>query len=220
MSEFHPLLPPQARQIIFIILPLMYLAGFIGLNIPATAPLFGMLTPFNLIASLILLLLFHTDWRASFGLYCLTAFGVGFLSEVLGVHTGLLFGEYSYGTVLGWKVAEVPLTIGTNWLMLTYLCGSVVDRLPLGTLIKVLLAAGLMTLLDVFIEPVAVQLGFWMWHTATIPLSNYLGWYGVSAVVFAAFYLLPFQKKNALAPWLLLLQFLFFGLNGFVHRLG
>ncbi len=220
MSDLHSLLPSKARLIVFIVLPLMYLAGFVGLNLPATAPLFRMLTPFNLISSLILLLLFHTDWRPTFGLYCLIAFGLGFLAEVLGVHTGLLFGDYSYGTVLGWKVAEVPLTIGTNWLMLTYLCGSVVDRLPMGTLGKVLLAAGLMTGLDVLIEPVAVDLGFWMWHTATIPLSNYLGWYGVSAVVFAAFYLLPFNKKNALAPLLLLLQFLFFGLNGFVHQLG
>jgi uncharacterized membrane protein len=198
----------------------MYLAGLIGLNLPVTAPLFRALTPFNLIASLILLLLFHTDWRASFGLYCLAAFGVGFLSEVLGVHTGLLFGEYSYGTVLGWKVAEVPLTIGTNWLMLTYLCGSVVDRVRAGVLGKVLLAAGLMTLLDVFIEPVAVDLGFWKWHTDIIPLSNYLGWYGVSAVVFTVYYLLPFQKKNALAPLLLLLQFLFFALNDFMLLLN
>ena len=131
--------------------------------------------------------------------FCLTAFGLGFLAEVLGVHTGLLFGNYSYGTVLGWKVAEVPLTIGTNWLMLSYPCGSVIDRLPVGTWVKIGLAAGLMTLLDVLIEPVAVQLGFWSWHTATIPLTNYLGWYGVSAVVFGAFYLLPFQKRNALA---------------------
>jgi hypothetical protein len=151
MSTPSPLLLPKLRRVVFIILPLMYLAGLIGLNLPVTAPLFRALTPFNLIASLILLLLFHTDWRASFGLYCLAAFGVGFLSEVLGVHTGLLFGEYSYGTVLGWKVAEVPLTIGTNWLMLTYLCGSVVDRVRAGVLGKVLLAAGLMTLLDVFI---------------------------------------------------------------------
>ncbi len=220
MPDLHPLLPPKARRVVFIVLPLMYLAGLIGLNLPATASLFQILTPFNLVASLLLLLLFHTDWRATFVLYCLIAFGLGFLAEVLGVHTGLLFGDYSYGTVLGWKVAEVPLTIGTNWLMLTYLCGSVVDRLPAGVFIKILLAAGLMTLLDVLIEPVAVQLGFWTWHTATIPLSNYLGWYGVSAVVFAAFYRLPFQKKNALAPLLLLLQFLFFGLNDFVHKVG
>ncbi|MPR33617.1 carotenoid biosynthesis protein [Cytophagaceae bacterium SJW1-29] len=198
----------------------MYLAGLIGLNVPATATLFELLTPFNLLASLGLLLLFHTDWRPAFGLYCIAAFSLGFLAEVLGVHTGLLFGEYSYGTVLGWKVAEVPLIIGTNWLMLTYLCGSVVDRLPLRVPLKVLLAAGLMTLLDVLIEPVAVHMGFWEWHTDTIPLSNYLGWYGVSAVVFLLFYLLPFRKTNLLAPLLLLLQFLFFGLNGVALLLG
>ena len=220
MQNYQPILSPPARRVVFIILPLMYLAGLIGLNLPATASLFEVLTPFNLIASLILLLLFHTDWRPAFGLFCLTAFGLGFLAEVLGVHTGLLFGNYSYGTVLGWKIAEVPLTIGTNWLMLSYLCGSVIDRLPVGTWVKIGLAAGLMTLLDVLIEPVAVQLGFWSWHTATIPLTNYLGWYGVSAVVFGAFYLLPFQKRNALAPLLLLLQFLFFGLNGLLHQLG
>lgn len=220
MQNQNSLLSPPARRVIFIILPLMYLAGLIGLNLPATASLFEVLTPFNLIASLILLLLFHTDWRPAFWLYCLIAFGLGFLAEVLGVHTGLLFGNYSYGTVLGWKVAEVPLTIGTNWLLLSYLCGSVIDRLRLGTLVKVLLAAGLMTLLDVLIEPVAVQLGFWSWDSATIPLSNYLGWFGVSSLVFGAFYLLPFQKRNDLAPLLLLLQFLFFGLNGLLHRLG
>lgn len=220
MKNLQLLLPPPARRVVFIILPLMYLAGLIGLNLPATASLFQVLTPFNLITSLILLLLFHTDWRPTFGLYCLIAFGLGFLAEVLGVHTGLLFGDYSYGTVLGWKVAEVPLTIGTNWLMLSYLCGSVIDRLRLGTLAKVLLAAGLMTLLDFLIEPVAIQLGFWSWHSASIPLTNYLGWFGVSSVVFAAFYLLPFQKRNDLAPLLLLLQFLFFGLNGLLHRLG
>jgi len=219
MPDHLQLLSPQARRVAFLILPLMYLAGLIGLNVPATASLFRLLTPFNLIASLGLLLLFHTDWRPSFGLYCIVAFVLGFVAELIGVHTGLLFGEYSYGSVLGWKVAEVPLTIGTNWLMLTYLCGSVVDRLPLKVPLKMLLAAGLMTLLDVLIEPVAIHLGFWTWHTATIPLANYLGWYGVSGGIFMVFYLLPFKKTNALAPLLLLLQFLFFGLNGVALRL-
>lgn len=220
MPDHLQLLSPKARRVVFIVLPLMYLAGLIGLNVQATAPLFQALTPFNLIASLGLLLLFHTDWRPAFGIYCIAAFVLGFLAEVIGVHTGLLFGDYSYGTVLGLKLAGVPLTIGTNWLLLTYLCGSVVDRLPLGTPLKVLLAAGLMTLLDVLIEPVAVHLGFWQWHTADIPLSNYLGWYGISAVIFGLFYLFPFEKKNALAPWLLLLQFLFFGLNTFTLLLS
>jgi uncharacterized membrane protein len=205
---------PKVRRIIFVILPLMYLAGLIGLNVPLLSPYFRLLIPFNLVVSLALLLLFHTDWQKSFLFYCLMAFGVGFLVEVVGVHTGLIFGAYAYGPALGPKLAEVPLVIGSNWLMLTYLCGSVVDRLPSGMLPKVALAAGLMTLLDLLIEPVAIRLDFWKWQQGDIPLQNYLAWYVVSALLFWAFYTLPFKKGNALAPLLLVLQFLFFGLNG------
>ncbi|WP_373512561.1 carotenoid biosynthesis protein, partial [Persicitalea sp.] len=121
---------PRIRRIIFVILPLMHLAGLIGLNVSLSAPLFQLLTPFNLVASLGLLLLFHTDFRPSFWVYCVVAFAVGFLVEVAGVQTGVIFGEYAYGDALGFKIAEVPLVIGTNWLMLSYLCGSVTDRLP------------------------------------------------------------------------------------------
>ncbi len=211
------LVPPRIRRIIFIILPLMYLAGLIGLNIPLSASLFQALTPFNLVVSLVLLLIFHTDFRPSFWVYCAVAFSVGFLVEVAGVHTGLIFGEYAYGEVLGLKIAEVPLVIGTNWLMLSYLCGSVTDRLPVTMILKVLIAAGLMTLLDFVIEPVAMQLDFWQWRGGVIPLENYLAWYGVSAALFFMYFKMPFQKKNALAPLLLGLQFLFFGLNNLLH---
>ena len=38
------------------------------------------------------------------------------LLEIIGVKTGLIFGEYIYGNTLGFKVAEVPLIIGFNWL--------------------------------------------------------------------------------------------------------
>ncbi|GHB54220.1 hypothetical protein GCM10007390_03970 [Persicitalea jodogahamensis] len=202
---------------IFVILPLMYLAGLIGLNVPASAPLFQLLTPLNLVASLILLLLFHTDFRLSFWAYCIVAFTVGFLVEVAGVHTGVIFGEYAYGKALGFKIAEVPLVIGTNWLMLSYLCGSVINRLSLPLLAKVLLAAGLMTLLDFVIEPIAIRLDFWQWQAGAIPLQNYLAWYGISALLFFLFYKLPFRKENSLAPLLLVLQFLFFGLNSLIH---
>jgi uncharacterized membrane protein len=208
---------PNVRRIIFIILPLMYLAGLIGLNVPLLEPYFRLLTPFNLIASLALLLLFHTDWRPSFLLYCVLAFSVGFLVEVAGVHTGLIFGEYAYGAALGFKLAEVPLVIGTNWLMLTYLCGSVSDRLPYGRGAKIAAAAALMTLLDVLIEPVAIRLDFWSWNADQIPVQNYIAWYAISALLFFAFFFFPFKKNNILAPLLLVLQFLFFGFNSLLH---
>ena len=211
MPHDLPLVPPAARRVIFIILPLMYLAGLIGLNVAMSAPLFQVLTPFNLVASLILLLLFHTDFRASFWLYCVVAFMVGFLVEVAGVQTGIIFGEYFYGNALGFKVAEVPLVIGTNWLMLSYLCGSLTDRLSAPIIVKVLIAAGLMTLLDFVIEPVAIRLDFWQWQGGIIPLQNYLAWYGISALLFLLYFKLPFRKENSLAPLLLALQFLFLG---------
>lgn len=217
MTQHTPLVSPKIRRIIFVILPLMYLAGLIGLNIPVSAPLFQILTPFNLVASLVLLLLFHTDFRPSFWVYCAIAFSVGFGVEVAGVHTGVIFGHYAYGEVLGFKVLEVPLVIGANWLMLSYLCGSVTDRLPVSLTVKVMIAAGLMTLLDFVIEPVAVQLGFWQWQGDSIPLQNYLAWYVVSAALFLIYFKMPFQKKNGLAMILLVLQFLFFGLNNLLH---
>lgn len=204
---------PKIRRALFIILPMMYLAGLIGLNHPSLSVYFVPLIPFNLLASLGLLLLFHSDWRPSFGLYCGVAFLSGFFIEVAGVHTGLIFGDYAYGPALGFQIARVPLVIGTNWLMLTYLCGSVIDRLDISTFGKVLLAAGLMTLLDFLIEPVAIRLNFWQWQGDTVPIQNYVAWYIISALLFWLFYSLPFRKANVLAPLLLFLQFLFFGLN-------
>lgn len=218
MSQSTPLVSPRIRRTVFVILPLMYLAGLIGLNVPLSAPLFQVLTPFNLIASLILLLLFHPDFRPSFWLFCAVAFIGGFLVEVAGVHTGAIFGEYAYGEVLGLKLVEVPLVIGTNWLMLSYLCGSVTNRLPVSMIVKVLIAAGMMTLLDFVIEPVAIQLGFWQWQGGSIPPQNFLAWYVISAALFFVYFKLPFQKKNILAPMLLMLQFLFFGLNNLLHQ--
>ncbi|GAB3180778.1 hypothetical protein GCM10027291_48940 [Telluribacter humicola] len=191
----------------------MYLAGVIGLQVESLQPVFRPLIPLNLLASLGLLLLFHTDWNRSFLLYCVTAFLVGFFVEVAGVHTGLIFGSYQYGSALGWKVWEVPLVIGSNWLMLTYASGSICDRLSAPAWVKALIAAALMVGLDILIEPVAIELDFWSWNSATIPLQNYVAWYVVSALLLLLFYRLSFSKDNRLAPLLFLLQFFFFGLS-------
>ncbi len=219
MTRINPMrytpasLPPKVRRTIFIILPMMYLAGLIGLNVPAVAPIFQILTPLNLVASLALLLLFHTDFRPAFLTFSILAFLVGFLVEVAGVATGVIFGQYTYGETLGVKIAGVPLVMGINWLMLSYVCGSVADRMPVAVWGKVLVAAALMTLLDVIIEPVAMRLDFWQWEGNVVPWQNYLAWFGISAALFVAYFKLPFHKENAMAPLLLLLQFLFFGLN-------
>lgn len=72
----------------------MYIAGLVGLNIPEFAWLFRALTPFHLLSSLIILMLFHQDWNKPFIIFCMLTFLSGYLVEVLGVHTGLIFGKY------------------------------------------------------------------------------------------------------------------------------
>ena len=55
------------------------------------------------------------------------AFSIGFLVEVIGVNYGIIFGNYTYGKVLGFKVLNVPLMIGVNWFFLSIACGGISD---------------------------------------------------------------------------------------------
>jgi putative membrane protein len=192
------------------ILILAYMSGMIGLQIPALATYFRQLTPITLLLSLVVLLVYHTDWRPVFFYYLILAIVLGYFIELIGVKTGVIFGEYAYGQGLGTKIWGVPLVIGFNWLMLSYCCGSVCAQFPLSIIQKILLAASLMVLLDLFIEPVAIQLDFWTWFGRPIPLQNYFAWWLISVVLFVAWFCFPFNKANRLAKWLLVAQFGFF----------
>ncbi|GAA4407751.1 hypothetical protein GCM10023187_28770 [Nibrella viscosa] len=192
------------------LLTLAYVAGIVGLQLPALAPFFRPLVPVNLVVSLVVLLLYHTDWRPSFVFYAVLAVLTGFFVEVLGVQTGYVFGRYAYDTGLGDQLWAVPPVIGLNWLTLSYCCGTVCDRLPFPIYMKAIAAATLMVVLDIFIEPVAIRLNFWTWFGQPVPIRNYVGWWLVSLALLAIWYGLPFQKKNRLATLMLLLQFVFF----------
>jgi uncharacterized membrane protein len=201
------------------VLTLAYVAGIVGLQLPMLADYFRPLSPLTLISSLVVLLLYHADWRPSFYLYIAVALLTGYFIEVAGVHSGAIFGRYAYGWGLGGKVWAVPPVIGINWLTLSYCCGSVCDQLRVPVWLKVVAASTLMVTLDVFIEPVAVALDFWTWFGQPVPLQNYIAWWLVSAVLFSLWYFLPFRKYNRLAKWLLALQFLFFAVHNLLMHL-
>lgn len=203
-------IPSRYHPTVRTVLLLAYVAGVIGLQLPSVAAYFRPLSPLTLISSLVVLLLYHTDWRPSFYAYIVLALLTGYLVEVLGVHTGQVFGQYAYGNGLGEKLWSVPPVIAINWLTLSYCCGAVCDRLRVSVAGKVLAASSLMVGLDVLIEPVAVDLDFWTWFGQPVPWQNYAGWWLVSAVLFSIWYALPFAKANRMAKWLLFFQFLFF----------
>lgn len=47
------------------------------------------------------------------------------LAEILVVSYGIIFGNYKYGEILGYKVLGVPLIIGINWCILTLIKGAI-----------------------------------------------------------------------------------------------
>lgn len=184
-------------------------------------------TPVNLLICLLLLLRCQDDKNIFFWLFAVSAMLVGFASEVVGVNTGWLFGNYNYGDVLGFKWKEVPLIIGVNWFIVVFCSGITIHTLlkkltlPLaGTaaqpkpamqaLSVITDGATLAVAFDWLIEPVAIDLGFWRWQNGEVPLFNYASWFFISLLLMIVFRLSPFEKRNKFAIHLLLIQVMFF----------
>lgn len=173
---------------------------------------FLVLTPLNLLFTVYIALKKEPLLRKKpFLIFAAITWLTGFFIEVAGVHTGIIFGEYWYGKTLGWKVWEVPLMIGVNWLLLSYCAGEtarLLKQVPAWG--KALLAAGIMVVLDILIEPVAMQLDFWDWEGHQVPLQNYIAWYIVAFFLAMIYQRLPQRPVNQVAVFALVLQFLFF----------
>ena len=192
------------------VLVIFHAVGFWGLMFSGRPMYFQQLTPLNLLLTNILLFSLHRHWNKTFLVFAAVVAIVGFMAEVIGVHTGLLFGNYKYGEALGTELWDVPLLIGLNWLMLIYSTGTILSKLKTNLLVKALAGAVLMVLLDFFMEPVAMQFDFWDWKDAMIPVSNYAGWFGLAFLLHLYFQVTNVNKQNPLAPFVYLVQLLFF----------
>ncbi|MCB0704494.1 MAG: carotenoid biosynthesis protein [Saprospiraceae bacterium] len=197
------------------ILILLYSVGIAGILFQLH-PDFILLTPLNLLISLGLILWLHEEWSVGFILFLAGTYFWGVLAEMIGVQTGIIFGDYQYGRVLGPKVFGTPLIIGVNWMMLVYACGIWVNQLAKGShwVLKGILGALLLVGLDILIEPVAIRFGFWTWAAGWPPLRNYIGWFFVALPVQLLFARFFGARKNIAAQILFILQIVFFALLG------
>lgn len=193
-----------------ITLIVIHFFGALGLSYEPLQSYFLLATPLNLLITAFLLFVFHPQWNLSFVLFGVLCFTIGYLVEVAGVKSGIIFGEYSYGPTLGLKLWDVPLIIGLNWLILVYSTGILAHSITKNTQLKSLIGSGLMVLMDFFIEPVAVSLDFWEWELEHIPLQNYLGWFFTAFVLQIFFHLSRFEKHNPLARYVIYVQLAFF----------
>ncbi|MBW3603901.1 MAG: carotenoid biosynthesis protein [Actinobacteria bacterium] len=131
-------------------------------------------------------------WRgATFAvaLFVTTALG-GLAIEMIGVSTGLPFGEYRYLDSLGAQLLDVPLVVGLAWTMMAYPAYVVSEVIGGGTARLALVGGWALASWDLFLDPQMVQAGHWRWETvgpavADIPVTNYLAWFVVAVVMMA-----------------------------------
>ncbi|MEO8209943.1 MAG: carotenoid biosynthesis protein [bacterium] len=103
--------------------------------------------------------------------------------EITGVWTGIIFGKYSYGDVLGYKLFGVPLIIGFNWMLVILGAVNISSKLSSNFYYISLICGMLGVMFDFILEPVAVKFGYWQWSNNIIPLQNYLAWFLVSFLI-------------------------------------
>lgn len=209
--------PTRRLRIAQGILLLFHITGFLGLAFSQDPDFYLQFVPLNLLLTAFLLFAFQPERSPTFWLFGLVVMAVGFFVEVIGIRTGLLFGFYKYGATLGPQWLGVPLLIGLNWLMLTYTTGILARYLPLSDFLRAVVAAVLMVGLDACLEPVAVCYDFWQWRYDVIPVQNFKGWFAVSLILQVFFNRTDFEKRNALAPFVYMLQLLFFLALGLVR---
>lgn len=153
------------------------------MSISSIRSFFVDLSFFHLLLSFLVLLLSRKKYGLHFWGFLGLSFIIGMAAEWVGVHTGLLFGTYNYGSVLGPKILAVPLIIGINWAMLSIISAALIEKLNLKAWLEIGLAALLMVFLDFLMEPVAIKLHFWNWQNQEIPIYNYVCWLGISILI-------------------------------------
>jgi bisanhydrobacterioruberin hydratase len=167
------------RIIVFIYI--IFTVGAVGHLTPALRPAMISMTPALLLGMGLLVLFSPVKENGKpivywiIGLYIVT-----FTLEAIGVATGMIFGDYSYGASLGFRIFDVPLIIGFNWVVVilgSLATASLITRPPTS---RVILTAVIAVLFDIVLEPVAMQLDYWQWEGSTIPFRNYAVWFVIS----------------------------------------
>jgi len=214
-------------QIATFIAILFHVIGLIGILF-FDKTIFVQTTSLNLLLMFLLILFTQNNINKSFLFFIVCCFATGILVEIIGTKTGILFGNYSYGTVLGPTFMNVPYIIGLNWFMIIYCAGismnillhKMVDQIntitnnkkPIIKLLSLVIdGATLAVFFDWIMEPIAIKLYYWKWGgDGSVPFFNYVCWFLVSLFLLFIFHQLKFDKRNKFALHLLMIQVMFF----------
>lgn len=158
--------------------------------------------------------------------------GGGLVAESIGVATGWPFGSYMYTGTLGAELLGVPVVVPLAWVMMAWPALVVARTLATRGLAVTAVGAAALTAWDVFLDPQMVAAGHWTWFNPSpglplvpgVPLTNYVGWLVVSALIMATLNATLRRHESPSAPaatlylWVyfssVMGHFVFFGLPG------
>lgn len=193
-----------------LVLFVFFMIGAGGYFLNGPNALFDALTPYVLLGTGILTLAVSDIYKDRHFIYWfITTYTVILTIEIIGAATGLIFGSYSYGNVLGFKVSGVPLIIGFNWLLILLSSYAIASSVSGNKIFLMLLTPAFAVIMDLLMEPVAVKLGFWNWENGIIPFQNYAAWFIISIAVtaFLIYLNLKFNKFIFISYYFSLLIF-------------
>ena len=189
----------------------IFAVGIVGHIIPATRNLMLLLTPLTLfITSTVVIISLLKEKQTALFLWLIAFYVVTFFIEVAGVKTGLIFGEYVYGDTLGFKILDVPLIIGINWVLIVLGTIGVAKVLAKNSKFIPIIAAAIAVAFDYILEPVAIKYNYWIWAGNSVPLQNYAAWFMISFFAAFVFVKLKISFETKIPQHYLFIQAVFF----------
>ncbi|MEN9943111.1 MAG: hypothetical protein RLZZ91_1112 [Bacteroidota bacterium] len=173
-------------------------------------------TPVTILVSSLVVFLRYEKYRSSRVVAFIVIALLAYLIELYGVKSGKLFGDYSYGENLGWKLFDVPLIIGVNWAVLLMVAQQLTTHyIGIDNRFLSALSVGiLMTTFDLLLEVLAPQFDFWSFtHLNYAPIENFIAWFGVSFCLGLYSYS-HFRNQNKTAVLYGIAQLIFFMVLG------
>jgi len=203
-----PKLPSEKKILSF--LRSWFLIGILGFAIPVTHSIFRHIIPFTILLMTIIIMAYHRPLNLRFIQITLLLALLGFGIEVAGIKTGLIFGHYKYGSVLGPRIAEVPIIMGINWVLMVYGGVAIASRTGMSILPGSLVSAIIITVSDFIIEKFAILTGMWTWVDGAPPLRNYSGWFIASLLLSLLYYNTVKSKIRKVAIYIYIYQIVLF----------
>jgi putative membrane protein len=191
---------------------LFFLAGLVFHLIPYTLKYVLTITDITMLFtnSIVLYFVFRDQENKKLFYWSVITFILTFLTELIGVRTGMIFGAYKYGGTMIIQLFNVPIVIGMNWVILMLGSYSLALMTKSRAVFVPLFSSLLIVSFDFLMEEVAMKLDYWQWEGNTIPFQNYVAWFFISVIFSSILVLFKVNVESRILKLYFLIQLVFF----------